>query len=390
MHLVYSQEDCPASFSKSIFLAGPTPVLSAVKSWRPEILEILRKKGYDGVVFVPENRGGICGELDDAAYLKQVEWEHLGLRRADCIIFWVPRDLDTLPGFTTNVEFGLWGNSRKVVLGAPKDARKMRYLKTVGNKFLIPQADNLEDVVDAALAMIGEGASRSGGERDIPIQIWRMPSFQSWYQAQEAVGNRLEVAEVEWVRFGGPQKKFIVAFAIHVDLYVAEEKRHKSNETVIFRSDISSVIMYKRAANLMDTKIVLVREFRSPAATADGFIWELPSGSSFKQNRNQLEVAAEEVKEETGLEIDWRRLKAHGARQLAGTLSAHKAHVFSLELTDEELGWLENQAGIAHGAGDEGETGERTYVVVRTLKEVMSDHLADWTTIGIILSVVRP
>ena len=42
------------SLKKSIFLAGPTPRSKEVKSWRPEAIRLLKEKGFDGVVFVPE------------------------------------------------------------------------------------------------------------------------------------------------------------------------------------------------------------------------------------------------------------------------------------------------------------------------------------------------
>lgn len=42
----------------------------------------------------------------------QNEWEHLAIESCDVLMFWVPRDLETLPGFTTNVEFGYWLDTR--------------------------------------------------------------------------------------------------------------------------------------------------------------------------------------------------------------------------------------------------------------------------------------
>jgi hypothetical protein len=56
--VVYALEEPPAIFAKSIFLAGPTPRRPEVASWRPDALRILQEAGYDGVVFVPEDRSG--------------------------------------------------------------------------------------------------------------------------------------------------------------------------------------------------------------------------------------------------------------------------------------------------------------------------------------------
>lgn len=152
MKVIYAKEAFPVSSTKALFLAGPTPRSREVASWRPQALAILEAKGYDGVVFVPEPRSGDF----DADYIVQVEWEEEGLRLADCILFWVPRNLEHLPGFTTNVEFGWWMHSGKVVLGAPKEAPSTRYLRYHATKLLIPQAETLAVTIDAALTMIDQ------------------------------------------------------------------------------------------------------------------------------------------------------------------------------------------------------------------------------------------
>ncbi|HVI00101.1 MAG TPA: nucleoside 2-deoxyribosyltransferase domain-containing protein, partial [Enhygromyxa sp.] len=100
MQVVYARQPFPAAFTRAIFLAGPTPRSSDVPSWRPRALELLAERGYDGAVFVPEDADGNA-RFD---YTDQIDWESEGLALADVIVFWIPRDLDTLPGFTTNVE----------------------------------------------------------------------------------------------------------------------------------------------------------------------------------------------------------------------------------------------------------------------------------------------
>lgn len=153
MQIVYAQEPFPDSFERAIFLAGPTPRSADVASWRPEALGILAAFGYDGTVFVPEPRNGAFGEEYD--YIEQIEWEERGLQLADCILFWIPRNLDTLPGFTTNVEFGLWVRSGKVVLGAPENAPKTTYLRVYARKYEVPQSTSLEETIAHALRLIG-------------------------------------------------------------------------------------------------------------------------------------------------------------------------------------------------------------------------------------------
>lgn len=381
MQVVYAREMPPDSFSKAIFLAGPTPRQHNVQSWRPEAVRLLKESGYDGVVFVPESRDGKW----EAEYIDQIEWEEQCLHLADCILFWVPRNLETMPAFTTNTEWGVWQNSGKVVFGAPPEAVKVRYQRYYAEKFQVPTANSLLETVQAAIALIGEGALRTGGEREVSLYIWRTPHFQQWYRAQKLAGNRLDGARVEWTFRVGPQRKFVFFWALHVDVFIGSENRHKTNEVVIARPDIATIVMYRRAESLDDSDIVLIREFRSPASTTDGFVWEVPGGSSFKPKGNPLEIAADECAEETGFVIAADRIKQHEIRQITATLSAHKAHLFSVEITKEEVDYLCSQKGVAHGVVEDT---ERTYVEVMKLGEVRQDSRVDWSMLGMILSVL--
>ncbi len=55
-------------------------------------------------------------------------WERTALTEATTISFWIPRKLPELPAFTTNVEFGYWLHSKKVIYGRPDNAQKTKYL----------------------------------------------------------------------------------------------------------------------------------------------------------------------------------------------------------------------------------------------------------------------
>ena len=123
MHPVFTDE--PLTFrGPSLFLCGPTPRTPGVPSWRPEALDILDGIGFEGTVLVPERRDweAVCD------YSDQVEWEFAGLERADALVFWVPRDRENLPGFTTNVEFGRYVGSGRAVYGRPEGRPHNRYL----------------------------------------------------------------------------------------------------------------------------------------------------------------------------------------------------------------------------------------------------------------------
>ncbi len=80
--------------------------------------------GFDGIVYVPEY--STWKPKED--YIDQAMWERIALTDATVILFWVPRKLPDMAAFTTNVEFGYWLHSGKVVYGRPNDASKIKYL----------------------------------------------------------------------------------------------------------------------------------------------------------------------------------------------------------------------------------------------------------------------
>lgn len=109
---------------KSIFLAGPTPREKDIISWRNEAIKILENLGFDGIVYVPE----YSSWKPKTDYVDQAMWERIALTNATVILFWVPRKLPDMGAFTTNVEFGYWLHSGKVIYGRPNDASKIKYL----------------------------------------------------------------------------------------------------------------------------------------------------------------------------------------------------------------------------------------------------------------------
>jgi Nucleoside 2-deoxyribosyltransferase like len=154
MKLVYVPEPIRTS-RKAIMLCGPTPRSPEVKSWRPDAVECLKNQGFEGTVYLPENRSGHSKH----SYDDQIQWETDALTRADCILFWVPRDLKPdangyprMGALTTNVEFGLWCSSGKIVLGFPHGAQKMNYLAWHAEKLKIPMSRSMEATVRLAVA----------------------------------------------------------------------------------------------------------------------------------------------------------------------------------------------------------------------------------------------
>ena len=396
--IVYAKEAFPDSCERTIFLAGPTP-RGEGDGWRQDAIDLFRSKGYDGDLYSPEPRDGKWG----GDYIDQVEWEDEGLHRADCILFWVPRDMkgdkffgtdddpQPMPALTTNDEWGFWKDSGKVVWGRPGGADSVRYQEHYAKLFGVSNGVTFEQTVDRALEMVGEGARREGGATQVPLYIWKKPEFQAWYKALKAAGNRLDGCRVSWA-FRVPPPAFdppgppkgLFLYALHVNVHIGSENRNKTNEIVLFRPDISAVIMWAKGSPWTESQIVIVKEFRVPVRNEAGFVYELPGGSSAKVGEDPRTVAAHEVEEETGLKIDPERLIWHKSRQLASTLSAHVSTVFSVSLTQEELAQLDADTGT-HGV--EADT-ERTYVEVWPVSKIFENQLLDWSCLGMILSVI--
>lgn len=233
MQVVYAQQPLPSSFHGSLYLAGPTPRDRSVPSWRLDALAILTRLGYDGTVFVPEDTEW---GLREDTFVPQVDWELAAMHRSDQIVFWIPRDLTVIegvqadasaadalrmPAFTTNIEFGFWLRDReRVVLGAPDDAAKNRYIETLADptRYNIPVHRTLEAALGAAVKRLGAGAFRTGGECGIPLHIWTTDQFQGWYRQRRVLGEHLADTRVEWVHAIGNGSRRTLLWAIDVTI----------------------------------------------------------------------------------------------------------------------------------------------------------------------------
>ncbi|MEV7442989.1 nucleoside 2-deoxyribosyltransferase domain-containing protein [Streptomyces sp. NPDC091204] len=155
IHLVMAREPIPAG--PSVFLAGPTPDKSApVPSWRPTAAEALAAQWTGAqplTVLSPESRHGQRADR----YETQVDWETDARAAASAILFWIPRDLRTMPAMTTNVEFGLDVSTGRAVLGCPPDCpnpERNRYLIYVARRHGVPVCTTLTATAAAALALV--------------------------------------------------------------------------------------------------------------------------------------------------------------------------------------------------------------------------------------------
>jgi len=369
---VYPGQQAPGSWDGCILIHASAP-------WAAGAIALLRRQ-WTGegrlVVFAagPRDQTGDDQAGDDPARLAR--WHDFAFAAADVVLRWWPDELQarSVPG-----SLAACRDDQRVVHGAPPDAPYRRYLLEYADRHALSAAATPADMARAALAKIGPGARRTGGEREVPLPVWQADSFQRWYSAQVSAGNTLLGARQVWTFSTGPGRGLLIYWALQARVRIRAEDRVKSNEVVISRPDISVMALYRRGRTADDTAVVLVREFRSPAATPDGFVHELPGGSG-DSGADARDQAAAETAEETGLTIDIRRIRAHGSRQVAATVSAHRAHLFSAEITEDELARLRAPQRTPHGAGET----ERTWPEVTTFAEIRTNRLVDWATLGMI------
>lgn len=108
-------------------------------------------------VLTPESLPGDRAEH----YQDQLTWEWAARKIATVILYWIPRDVDKLPGFTTNVEFGFdVASARNVVLGAPIDCpnpERNRYLIALAKAHSVPVYPTLTQAVSSAVCWMRWG-----------------------------------------------------------------------------------------------------------------------------------------------------------------------------------------------------------------------------------------
>ncbi|ATY17281.1 hypothetical protein CU254_42620 (plasmid) [Amycolatopsis sp. AA4] len=158
IRLVQAREPLPGPDEPSVFLAGPTAVSGGpVPSWRPDAVDLfgrLWRQPEPLAVMTPEN------PVRARRYINQFTWENASRKHAKAIMYWIPRDMVSLPGMTTNVEFGYdVAAGRTVVLGCPPDCpdpRRNKYLVHLARAHGVPVRTTLRDTVETAARLVIE------------------------------------------------------------------------------------------------------------------------------------------------------------------------------------------------------------------------------------------
>lgn len=160
MRVIYSMGELAGREERSLFLYGPTPRdYDAAKTWRPEALDLLAQINFGGVVYVPEDEGWKLR----AGFDKHVQrrWERAATRVTKVGVFWIPRNLELMPGMTSNVEFGGFVplvddfTPKPFVLGYPRGTPKMGYLAGVAREEAgMPVRHTLPGTLRAAVKLL--------------------------------------------------------------------------------------------------------------------------------------------------------------------------------------------------------------------------------------------
>lgn len=150
MNINYSEEKLDKT-KPAIFLAGPVERKNQDLIWRTECINLFEQYNFDGTLYVPVRRDGYVVDGNSNV----IDWEMEAMETAKVVLFWIPRQFPDLLGLTSNVEFGRYLNSGKIVYGRPQDAYMMDYLDILYEKnYNEKPCENLEELVKRAISRI--------------------------------------------------------------------------------------------------------------------------------------------------------------------------------------------------------------------------------------------
>jgi calcineurin-like phosphoesterase family protein len=144
----------------AVFLAGPYPREDYEKNdvWRKEAYSIFEDIGFDGDILNPTNKNyGLMKDLT-----KQTDWENEAMHKASAIIFYLERT-EKNPGFTSNIEIGMWLKSNNIFVCIPDDSRKKNanaYIRIKCDQAGIPVFNTLEETIIAVDEKLNKDESK--------------------------------------------------------------------------------------------------------------------------------------------------------------------------------------------------------------------------------------
>jgi hypothetical protein len=96
-------------------------------------------------------------------------WREEALHHSDGVLIWLGDGAQADPWL--HELWGSWQRSSRVVLGVPPD----QAAPESASRLHLPVARSPGEAVEQALAMLRPGQSRRGGERTVPLLLWRSP-----------------------------------------------------------------------------------------------------------------------------------------------------------------------------------------------------------------------
>ena len=393
----------PHAFTASLFVAGaPGP-------WVQALVDLIGKHEWDGVVLLSQSTSSssvpslvpspvpssgtspITSVGASPLSPAMVRWREEALKHTDGLLIWFGDGGQGEPWL--HELWGAWQRSSRVLLGIPQGM----IVPASAGRFHVPVAITLEDAAEQALRMLRPSRLRRGSERQVPLSLWQSPGFVAWYKALKLAGHRLEDAQLEWSYRSRSAGRPPLLWALRPRVSIAGEHRHKGGEVVIGRTDVSASVLFfndssrsrvDQPADVFSTQVVLVREYRSAVRNALGFGLMLPGGSANLASERTVDprqTAQREVFEETGLQIDLEQFQPveAGDRQVAASLASYHCHLFRVCLSEDQFRALvATETSLRpHGAN----VGERCYVTVKTVRELLASKDIDWSQLGMIL-----
>ena len=178
----------------AIFLAGPCPREDyANNDWRTKAFEILENLCFDGYVITPTNDNYNADTKDELSM--QTKWEYEAMHKASAIVMYLDRT-DKNPGFTSNVEYGLYSKYPGMFVCIPEGVTKgaNSYIKIVCEQKDIPVFSTLEDTLAAVVKDLDRGPqnwylSDTHFNQERTMTLSRRPYKTVWEMDMDMISN---------------------------------------------------------------------------------------------------------------------------------------------------------------------------------------------------------
>ncbi|MFJ6898227.1 hypothetical protein [Streptomyces hokutonensis] len=383
--VVHAGQLMPMEWGACVLLAGPEPDAS----WQHSVITVLE----DGwpvvngrlVVLVPHQVDGQKPSGEQSAWLRDA-------------YAWADEIISTrapVPGAGALHEpgpaFDLEGASDRLILqmAMPNEATR----QWAGQR-AVPVAPTPADAAAAVLKRLGRGWRRQGGVRQVRLPVVRNYGFHQWRDALHQAGRVLDAATIDWAPRDPRRPEEASWWAITAQVRDPDEL--VTQELVVGRNDVLSLIAFRRRPVWTDSEVVLLRHPLSisappPITGPTRFPLRLPTvdfGGPLHVRGEYPDEGVSALICEAGLVIDRARIRSLGNRPESGLLAAQR-RTFYLELTDGECEELQARRGACDGRAVAGA------VEVHRVADLLSspaarDALVDWATLGVIMRAVVP